>query len=60
MMSRYYVTKIGDIFYIIRPSFTTGKNVSYGVVNGSWIFYLRLNICFNCKYLCLYFKYLLS
>jgi DNA-directed RNA polymerase I, II, and III subunit RPABC1 len=37
MMSRYYGAKIGDIFRIIRPSFTAGKNVFYRrVVNGSW------------------------
>jgi DNA-directed RNA polymerase subunit H (RpoH/RPB5) len=37
MMSRYYAAKIGDIFRIIRPSFTAGKNVFYRrVVNGSW------------------------
>ncbi len=37
MMSRYYAVKIGDIFRIIRPSFTAGKNVFYRrVVNGSW------------------------
>lgn len=37
MMSRYYGAKIGDIFRIIRPSFTSGKNVFYRrVVNGSW------------------------
>ena len=36
-MSRYYAAKIGDIFRIIRPSFTAGKNVFYRrVVNGSW------------------------
>jgi len=37
MMVRYYGAKIGDIFRIIRPSFTAGKNVFYRrVVNGSW------------------------
>jgi DNA-directed RNA polymerase I, II, and III subunit RPABC1 len=37
MMSRYYGAKLGDIFKIIRPSFTAGKNVFYRrVVNGSW------------------------
>jgi DNA-directed RNA polymerase subunit H (RpoH/RPB5) len=37
MMARYYNAKIGDIFRIIRPSFTAGKNVFYRrVVNGSW------------------------
>jgi DNA-directed RNA polymerase subunit H (RpoH/RPB5) len=37
MMSRYYNAKVGDIFRIIRPSFTAGKNVFYRrVVNGSW------------------------
>ncbi len=37
MMARYYGAKIGDIFRIIRPSFTAGKNVYYRrVVNGSW------------------------
>lgn len=37
MMSRYYAAKVGDIFRIIRPSFTAGKNVFYRrVVNGSW------------------------
>lgn len=37
MMSRYYGAKIGDIFRIIRPSFTSGKNVFYRrVVNSSW------------------------
>jgi DNA-directed RNA polymerase subunit H (RpoH/RPB5) len=37
MMARYYGAKIGDIFRIIRPSFTAGKNVFYRrVVNGSW------------------------
>ncbi len=35
MMARYYGAKIGDIFRIIRPSFTAGKNVYYRrVVNG--------------------------
>jgi DNA-directed RNA polymerase subunit H (RpoH/RPB5) len=37
MMSRYYGAKIGDIFRIIRPSFTAGKNIFYRrVVNSSW------------------------
>lgn len=37
MMSRYYGAKVGDIFRIIRPSFTSGKNIFYRrVVNGSW------------------------
>lgn len=37
MMARYYGAKIGDIFRIVRPSFTAGKNVFYRrVVNGSW------------------------
>lgn len=37
MMSRYYAAKVGDIFRIIRPSFTAGKNVFYRrVVNSSW------------------------
>jgi len=37
MMSRYYAAKVGDIFRIIRPSFTAGKNVFYRrVVHGSW------------------------
>ena len=37
MMVRYYGAKIGDIFRIIRPSMTSGKNVFYRrVVNGSW------------------------
>jgi DNA-directed RNA polymerase subunit H (RpoH/RPB5) len=37
VMARYYGAKIGDIFRIIRPSFTAGKNVYYRrVVNGSW------------------------
>ncbi len=37
VMARYYGAKIGDIFRIIRPSFTAGKNVFYRrVVNGSW------------------------
>jgi len=37
MMARYYGAKIGDIFRIIRPSFTSGKNIFYRrVVNSSW------------------------
>jgi DNA-directed RNA polymerase subunit H (RpoH/RPB5) len=37
MMARYYNAKVGDVFRIIRPSFTAGKNVFYRrVVNGSW------------------------
>ena len=37
MMARYYGAKIGDIFKLIRPSITSGKNVFYRkVVNGSW------------------------
>ena len=37
VMSRYYNAKIGDIFRIIRPSITAGKNIFYRkVVNGSW------------------------
>jgi DNA-directed RNA polymerase subunit H (RpoH/RPB5) len=37
IMARYYGAKIGDIFRIVRPSFTAGKNVFYRrVVNGSW------------------------
>jgi DNA-directed RNA polymerase I, II, and III subunit RPABC1 len=37
MMSRYYGAKIGDIFRIVRPSFTSGKNIFYRrVVHGSW------------------------
>ena len=37
IMARYYGAKIGDIFRIIRPSFTAGKNVYYRkVINGSW------------------------
>lgn len=36
-MSRYYGAVVGDVFRIIRPSFTAGKNVFYRrVVNGSW------------------------
>jgi DNA-directed RNA polymerase subunit H (RpoH/RPB5) len=36
-MARHYNAKTGDIFKIIRPSFTAGKNVFYRrVVNGSW------------------------
>lgn len=36
MMARYYNAKLGDIFKIIRPSFTAGKNIFYRrVVNGS-------------------------
>jgi DNA-directed RNA polymerase subunit H (RpoH/RPB5) len=37
MMTRYYGAKIGDIFKIIRPSSTAGKNIYYRrVVNSSW------------------------
>jgi DNA-directed RNA polymerase subunit H (RpoH/RPB5) len=37
MMSRYYGAKIGDIFRIIRPSFTAGNSIAYRkVINGSW------------------------
>lgn len=37
MMSRYYGASIGDIFRIVRPSFTAGKSIFYRrVVNGSW------------------------
>jgi DNA-directed RNA polymerase subunit H (RpoH/RPB5) len=37
IMARYYGAKIGDIFKIIRPSSTSGKNVYYRkVINGSW------------------------
>jgi hypothetical protein len=37
IMARYYGAKIGDIFKIIRPSSTAGKNVYYRkVINGSW------------------------
>jgi DNA-directed RNA polymerase subunit H (RpoH/RPB5) len=37
MMSRYYGANIGDVFRIIRPSFTAGKSIFYRrVVNGSW------------------------
>ncbi len=37
VMARYYGAKIGDIFRIIRPSITSGKNIFYRkVVNGSW------------------------
>lgn len=37
MMSRYYGAKVGDIFRIIRPSFTAGNSILYRrVVNGSW------------------------
>jgi DNA-directed RNA polymerase subunit H (RpoH/RPB5) len=37
VMSRYYGAVIGDIFKIVRPSFTAGKNVFYRrVVNSSW------------------------
>ena len=28
-MSRYYLAKLGDIFRIIRPSITAGKNIFY-------------------------------
>jgi DNA-directed RNA polymerase I, II, and III subunit RPABC1 len=37
MMSRYYNAKVGDIFRIIRPSITSGKNICYRrVIMGSW------------------------
>jgi DNA-directed RNA polymerase I, II, and III subunit RPABC1 len=37
IMARYYGAKIGDIFRIVRASFTAGKNVYYRrVINGSW------------------------
>ena len=37
IMARYYGAKIGDIFRIIRPSFTAGKNIYYRrVINGTW------------------------
>jgi DNA-directed RNA polymerase subunit H (RpoH/RPB5) len=37
VMARYYGAKVGDIFRIVRPSFTAGKNVYYRrVINGSW------------------------
>jgi len=37
MMSRYYNAKVGDIFRIIRPSITSGKNICYRrVIVGSW------------------------
>ena len=29
IMSRYYLAKFGDIFRIIRPSITAGKNIFY-------------------------------
>jgi len=29
MMSRYYAAKVGDIFKIVRPSLTAGKNIFY-------------------------------
>ena len=32
MMSRYYYAKPGDIFKIIRPSITAGKNIFYRIV----------------------------
>jgi DNA-directed RNA polymerase subunit H (RpoH/RPB5) len=36
VMSRYYAAKLGDIFRIVRPSFTAGKSIFYRrVVNGS-------------------------
>ena len=36
IMSRYYNAKIGDIFHIIRPSYTAGKSIFYRrVVNGT-------------------------
>jgi DNA-directed RNA polymerase subunit H (RpoH/RPB5) len=37
MMTRYYGAKVNDIFRIIRPSITAGRNILYRrVVNGSW------------------------
>ncbi len=37
MQSRYYGAKIGDIFKIVRPSITAGRNIFYRrVVNGNW------------------------
>lgn len=37
IMSRYYNAKVGDIFRIIRPSITAGKNIFYRrVCVGSW------------------------
>lgn len=36
-ISREYAAKPGDIFKIVRPSLTAGKNVFYRkVINGSW------------------------
>ena len=36
VMARYYGGKVGDIFRIVRPSITAGKNIVYRrVVNGS-------------------------
>ena len=36
-MSREYAAKVGDIFKIIRPSLTAGKNIFFRkVINGSW------------------------
>jgi DNA-directed RNA polymerase I, II, and III subunit RPABC1 len=36
VMSRYYGAKVGDIFRIIRPSFTAGKSIFYRrVINAS-------------------------
>ena len=36
IMSRYYNAKIGDIFRIVRPSYTAGRNIFYRrVVNSS-------------------------
>jgi len=36
MMSRYYAAKVGDIFKIVRPSLTAGKNIFYRkVVSGN-------------------------
>ena len=29
VMARYYGSKVGDIFRIIRPSITSGKNIFY-------------------------------
>ena len=43
VMARYYAAKVGDIFRIIRPSITAGKNIFYRrVVAGN------LNQLFDC------------